>query len=247
MWCTLDTKEIQRRLKTTIQMGLSEEEVQARQAEYGKNKLEEGKKQSIFLRFLKQFNDFMIITLLAASAISAAVSYSQGNNDYIDSIIIVTIVVLNALMGVIQESKAEKSIEALKKLTAPKAKVKRNGKVVEISSEELVPGDIITIETGDFVPADARLVQSVHLKIEESALTGENLPVEKDATSILQKEVGIGDMKNMVFATTMVVNGHAEAIVVETGMHTKVGKIAQMIIKNEAPETPLQKRLRRIR
>lgn len=245
MWCTLDIKEIQRNLKTSIKMGITEEEAKQRKEQYGANQLAEGKRESIVLRFIKQFNDFMIIILIIAAIISAEVSYLQGSHDYIDSIIIIAIVVLNAIVGLIQESKAEKSIEALKKLTAPKAKVKRNGNVVTINSEELVPGDVIVIETGDYVPADCRLIQCCRLKVEESALTGETVPVLKDANIVLQNETAIGDMQNMIFATTMVVNGHAEAVVVETGMNTKVGKIAQMIIKGEAPETPLQRRLRR--
>ncbi len=245
MWCTLDMKEIQRNLKTSIKMGITEEEAKIRKEEYGANRLAEEKKENIILRFIKQFNDFMIIILIIAAAISAGVSYLQGTHDYIDSVIIIAIVVLNAVVGLIQESKAEKSIEALKKLTAPKAKVRRNGNTKMINSEELVPGDIIIVETGDYVPADCRLIQSYQLKVEESALTGETVPVLKEADVILQNETAIGDMQNMIFATTMVVNGHAEAIVVETGMNTKVGKIAQMIIKGETPETPLQRRLRR--
>ena len=243
MWSTLDVKDVQRKLKTSINVGLTEEEAQSRKKQYGENKLAEGKKESLFIKFIKQFNDFMIITLLIASGISAGISYIQKTNDYIDSIIIVAIVVLNATVGVIQESKAEKSIEALNQLTAPKAKVKRNNMLKTIDSKELVPGDIIIVETGDYIPADCRLINSYNLKVEESALTGENLPVLKDANCIVSEKAAVGDMQNLVFATTMVVNGHAEAIVTETGMNTKVGKIAGMIIKDEAPETPLQKRL----
>lgn len=247
MWCTMDVKETQRKLKTSLKIGLTEEEVKVRQKEYGFNKLNEVRKKNILLRFWGQLNDFMIIILLIASGISAGISYMQGSKDYIDSIIIVVIVILNATIGLIQESKAEKAIEALKKLTAPKAKVKRNGIIEIINSEELVPGDIIEIEAGDFVPADSRLVECFHLKVEESALTGETIPVEKDANCILEINAPIGDRKNMLFATTTVVNGHAEAIVVETGMNTKVGRIAQMIMEENAPETPLQKKLRRNR
>lgn len=243
MWSTLDVKNVQRKLKTSINVGLTEEEAENRKKQYGENKLDEGKKESLFIKFIKQFNDFMIITLLIASGISASISYIQKTNDYIDSIIIVVIVVLNATVGVIQESKAEKSIEALNKLTAPKAKVKRDNILKTIDSKELVPGDIIVIETGDYTPADCRLINSYNLKVEESALTGENLPVLKKADCIVSEKAAVGDMQNLVFATTMVVNGHAEAIVTETGMNTKVGKIAGMIIKDEAPETPLQKRL----
>ena len=185
----------------------------------------------------------MIITLIIAAIISAVVSKMNGESDYIDSIIIIAIVIFNAVMGLVQEQKAEKSLEALKKMSAPTAKVKRSGKVVEIESENVVPGDIVILETGSFVPADCRLINSYNLKIEESSLTGENVPEEKDATRILNLNTPMGDICNMAYATTIVVNGHGEAVVTETGMNTKVGKIAGMIIEDEAPETPIQKKL----
>ena len=150
-------------------------------------------------------------------------------------------------MGVIQESKAEKSIEALQKLSSPQAKVKRGGEIKVIPSEELVPGDLVIIEAGNYVPADLRLINTYNFKVEESALTGETIPVEKNATRIIKENASLGDMENLSFSTTIAVSGHAEGIVTETGMNTKVGKIAQMIITDEAPETPLQKRLRRSR
>ena len=185
----------------------------------------------------------MIITLIIAAIISAIVSKMNGESDYIDSIIIIVIVIFNAIMGLVQEQKAEKSLEALKKMSAPTAKVKRSGKVVEIESENVVPGDVVILETGSFVPADCRLINSYNLKIEESSLTGENVPEEKDATRILNSNTPMGDICNMAYATTIVVNGHGEAVVTETGMNTKVGKIAGMIIEDEAPETPIQKKL----
>ena len=185
----------------------------------------------------------MIITLIIAAIISAVVSKMNGESDYIDSIIIIAIVIFNAVMGLVQEQKAEKSLEALKKMSAPTAKVKRSGKVVEIESENVVPGDIVILETGSFIPADCRLINSYNLKIEESSLTGENVPEEKDATRILNLNTPMGDICNMAYATTIVVNGHGEAVVTETGMNTKVGKIAGMIIEDEAPETPIQKKL----
>ncbi len=185
----------------------------------------------------------MIITLIIAAIISAVISKMNGESDYIDSIIIIAIVIFNAVMGLFQEQKAEKSLEALKKMSAPIAKVKRSGKVVEIESENVVPGDIVILETGSFVPADCRLINSYNLKIEESSLTGENVPEEKDATRILNSNTPMGDICNMAYATTIVVNGHGEAVVTETGMNTKVGKIAGMIIEDEAPETPIQKKL----
>ena len=243
MWHTMDTNEVQRRMKVDCKRGLSEKEVQARREKYGLNKLQDKKKESIFIKFIKQFNDFMIIILIIASIVSFFITKLDGSNDYIDSIIIIGIVVLNSIMGVIQEAKAEKSLEALKKMSTPLAKVKREGRVKSIDSDEIVPGDILILESGNYVPADARLIESYNLKVEESALTGETEPVLKESKNILDKDVVIGDMTNLVFATTMIVNGHGTAIVTETGMNTKVGKIANMIIADEAPETPIQKKL----
>ena len=165
------------------------------------------------------------------------------SNDYMDSIIIITIVVFNAIMGLIQEAKAEKSLEALKTMTAPVAKVRRDGKTVTIPGSQVVPGDIILLEAGNYVPADSRLISSSNLKVEESSLTGETVPCIKDANVILNGKEALGDMINMVFSSTIVVNGHGEAIVTETGMNTKVGQIANMIIVDEAPQTPIQRKL----
>ena len=243
MWHSIELKEIQRKLKTNIYEGLSEEEAKKRKEKYGENKLQEQKKDSVLKRFIKQFNDFMIIILIIAAIISAVVAKMQGSNDYIDSVIIIAIVVLNSIMGVIQETKAEKSLEALKKMSAPVTKVKRNGKVTIIKGNDVVPGDIVILEAGNYVPADCRLINSYNLKIEESSLTGETIPVLKEANVMLPENASLGDMINMAFATTIVVNGHAEAIVTETGMNTNVGKIAKMIITDEAPETPIQRKL----
>lgn len=188
----------------------------------------------------------MIIILIISSIVSVIVSNMQGENDYIDSIIIITIVILNAIMGLVQETKAEKSIESLKKMTPQISKVLRNSKVQEVDANELVPGDIIILEAGNYVPADCRLIESFNLKIEESSLTGETEPVEKITNKLKQSNVPIGDMKNMAFMATVVVNGHAKAVVTETGMNTKVGKIANMIIEDEAPETPIQRKLAQV-
>lgn len=243
MWYTKDLRQVVRELRTNEIMGLTEEEAQKRLEQYGLNNLKEKKKEKLFIKFIKQFNDFMIITLIIAAIISAIVSKLNGEADYIDSIIIIAIVIFNAIMGLVQEEKAEKSLEALKKMSAPNAKVKRSGKIVEIESSKVVPGDIVILEAGNYVPADCRLVDSYNLKIEESALTGENVPTQKDADVILKDNTAMGDLCNMAFATTVVVNGHAEAVVVETGMNTRVGKIAGMIIEDEAPQTPIQKKL----
>lgn len=243
MWYTLNIDEIIRKLRTNINYGLSNDEAKKRLELNGMNKLQDKKKESIIIKVIKQFNDFMIIILIIASVISAVMAYIEKTGDYIDSIIIIAIVIFNAIMGVIQEEKAEKSLEALKKMSAPMAKVRRNGKIINIKSEEVVVGDILILEAGSYVPADCRLVKTFNLKIEESALTGETLPVLKEANIVLKKDVSLADTINMAFATTMVVNGHAEAIVTETGMNTNVGKIAKMIITDEAPETPIQKKL----
>lgn len=243
MWYTLSTKEVEKQMQTNIEFGLNEKQVEDKQNKFGLNKLEEKKKESIVIKFIKQFNDFMIIILIIASIISAVVARLEGSNDYFDSIIIIAIVVFNAIMGLVQEAKAEKSLEALKKMTAPTCRVKRNGKISTIKSEQIVPGDIVLLEAGNYVPADCRLISSSNLKIEESSLTGETVPVLKEANSIFKEKTALGDMVNMAFSTTIVVNGHGEAIVTDIGMNTKVGKIAKMIITNEAPETPIQKKL----
>ena len=167
----------------------------------------------------------------------------QGENDYFDSIIIIAIVVLNAIMGLVQEERAEKSIESLKKLTPQIAKVIRNGNQKEINAEELVRGNIIELSDGNYVPADCRIIECFNLKIEESSLTGETEPVAKIKEEILKPDIPLGDMKNMAFMASIVVSGHGKAIVTETGMNTKLGKIANMIIEDVAPETPIQKKL----
>ena len=244
MWHTKNIKEIEKELRTNIKTGLGDKDVQIRQDEFGKNKIEEGKKERLLVKFLNQFKDFMIIILIIAAIISAVVSYMEGTGDYFDSIIIIAIVVFNGIMGLIQEAKAEKSIEALKKMSAPVAKVRRNGKALTVNGEDIVPGDIVILETGCYVPADIRLINTYNLKLEESSLTGETEAVEKDENAVFNNQkVPLGDMKNMVFAGTAVVNGHAEGIVTNIGMNTEVGKIASMIITNEAPQTPIQKKL----
>ena len=243
MWHTKDWEEVQKILYTDVKKGLSKEEAMKRLEKYGKNILKEKKKESLFIKFIKQFNDFMIIILIIASIVSATIAYIQGTGDYIDSIIIIAIVIFNAIMGLIQEYKAEKSIEELRKLSDPVSKVRRNGKIEEVEARLIVPGDIIILEAGNFVPADGRLVKANNLKIEESSLTGETMPSYKDSNKILEAKTVLGDRINMVFGGTTIVNGHGEAIVTETGMNTTVGKIAGMIIENDAPETPIQKKL----
>ena len=234
MWHMLKTEEVVSRLQTSTKMGLADNEIKSRKEKYGANKLQEKKKENIVIKFVKQFNDFMIIILIIASIISAFTSYMQGENDYVDSIIIIAIVILNAIMGLVQEARAEKSIESLKKLTPQIAKAIREGKIQEINAEELVPGDIIELEAGNYVPADCRIIEGFNLKIEESSLTGETEPVEKSEAQILEEKIPLGDMKNMGFMASIVVSGHGKAIVTDTGMNTKIGKIANMINEEEA-------------
>lgn len=243
MWHTKGISKVEEELGTSIRQGLSGKEAKERLQKEGPNELTSKKKESLLVRFLKQFNDFMIIILIIASIISAVVASIEGSGDYMDSIIIIGIVIVNAMMGVLQEAKAEKALEVLKNMTAPTAKVKRDGKVQTIPGIEVVPGDVILLEAGNYVPADARIIKASNLKIEEASLTGETVAVEKQEGIIQEETISIGDMYNMVFASTIVVNGHGEAIVTQTGMHTKVGQIANMIMEEEAPQTPIQKKL----
>lgn len=242
-WHNMSANEVIKVLKSNSEKGLSETAAQERIDKFGYNKIVDKKGKSFFKKLIEQFNDFMIIILLIAAGISFALSIFQGDTDFTDPIIILLIVILNAVLGLTQEQKAEKSLEALKNLSAPMAKVKRNNKIININTSNVVPGDIIILETGDFVPADARLIYSNNLKLEEAALTGESVPVEKEASVILPDDTLLGDRKNMVLATTSVSYGHGAAIVVETGMNTEVGKIAKMILTDEEQQTPLQKKL----
>lgn len=229
--------------ETDISNGLSRKEVGKRQKKYGFNLLKSPKKKSFLSRFVAQLKDFMILILVIAAVVSFFVSLLEGHADFLDPIIIFAIILFNAFLGVLQETKAEKSLEALKGLSAPLALVQRDGQCEEIPAKELVPGDIIFLETGHFVPADARLITSVNLKVEEAALTGESHPVTKEASSIYKKETLLGDRKNMVLSSSLVRAGRGSAIVTATGMDTEVGHIATMIMDDDTPDTPLQKRL----
>lgn len=206
MWYTMPLGEVLKKLRSDLNTGLREEQIEDIRKIYGENKLSEKKKESIIIKFFKQFNDFMIIILIVASIISAVMSYVEGKNDYLDSVIIILIVVVNAIMGVVQEAKAEKSLEALKKMSAPTAKVKRNGVVKTVQSTELVPGDYIIIEAGSYIPADSRLIKAYNLKVEESSLTGETVPVLKGEKAILKENTPIGDIVNMVWGATIAVS-----------------------------------------
>ena len=241
-WHSLSFSDAMMKLRTR-ETGLSDNEIKKLERKCGKNILLEKKRQSFIKRFLEQFSDFMVLTLLAASAVSFITALIDGSGNYADPIIILVIVVFNAIIGVMQESKAEKAIDSLKRLSSPHAKVIRNGKQQSILSENVLPGDILIVNAGDSICADARIIEAHDLKIEESSLTGESSPVKKDADLILRPETPLADRKNMIFATSSVVSGHAKAVVVETGMHTQVGKIAHLINEETTPQTPLQKRL----
>mgnify|MGYP003292163860 CR=1 FL=1 len=223
--------------------GLTSKEVLLRQKQFGKNILTQKKKTNLFLRFLAQFKDFMILILIFAAVISFVVSYLEGNTDFVDPVIILLIIVFNAILGVIQEAKAEHSLEALQKFSAPSALVLRDGNKQTIPSEELVPGDILLLEAGQMIPADARLLEAINLKVDESALTGEAHSISKSADCILPENTPLGDRKNMVPATGMITYGRGTAVVTTTGMNTEVGHIAKLILNDATPDTPLQKRL----
>lgn len=236
-------REIESELRTDSRKGLSAAEAEKRLQERGKNRLEQEKgKKSFFGRFLSQFNDFMIVVLLAAAAVSFGVSYWNGEAEFADSIIIISIVVLNAFLGVIQESKAEKALEALKALSAPRARVLREGKEIEIPAETVVAGDILLLSAGEYICADARLTEATGLKTEESAITGESLPVEKQ-TGVFAADTMLGDRRNMVLSGSYVLTGKGKAIVTARGMDTEIGRIASLLAEQEETETPLQKKL----
>lgn len=242
-WHSKSIEETLKELNVSPEQGLSAKDVKQRQQTYGMNILEAKKGRNIVIKFFSQFADFMIIILICAAVISFIVSYLDGDPDFFDPVIILCIIVLNATLGVIQEAKAEKALDALKKMSAPTAHVMRDGKFSIIDSSCLVPGDIVLLETGCFVPADARLINSVNLKVEEASLTGESHPVEKLAGIKLKPDTNLADRINMVMATSTVIYGRGLCVVTDIGMNTQVGHIAKMIMEDETPMTPLQKRL----
>lgn len=244
-WFSMSTDEVKENLQTNFETGLTEKDVQERQEKYGKNELKAKKKKSIFVRFLEQFKDFMIIVLIISAVISGFVSVAEGEG-ITDTIIILIVVIVNAIIGVAQENKAEKSLEALQKMSSHVAKVMRDGKLVVLPSKELVPGDIVILETGDYVPADIRLIEAVNLKVQEAALTGESVPVEKQIGKLESEDVGIGDQTNMAFSSSLVTYGRGKGIVVETAMNTEVGKIAEIINDTVETQTPLQVKLNKL-
>ena len=236
-WYKKSKDEIVTELGTNLENGLSKDEVLESREKHGGNSLTEKKQKSIVAMFFSQFKDFMVIILLAAAVISGVLG------EWSDTVIILIVVLLNAVIGVVQENKAEKSLEALKSLSSPSAKVLRDGKKLEIESEELVPGDIMLLDAGDFVSADGILVESASLQIEESALTGESLPVDKQTAIPEGEDLPLGDRLNNVFTSSLVTNGRGKVIVTATGMNTEIGNIAEMLQNQEEMRTPLQEKL----
>jgi Ca2+-transporting ATPase len=238
MWHGTSVDEVLEELGSDARSGLSEEEVRVRRERYGPNLISEGKKKSLVVLFFSQLNSMLIYILFAAAGISALLGETT------DTIIIVCVILLNALIGVIQEAKAEKALEALKRLATPMAVVIREGRQVEIPSEDLVPGDLVVIEAGRMVPCDLRLIETAGLRVEESPLTGESLPVDKDAEAVIGRpDIPLGDRRDMAFMSTVAIHGRGVGVAVATGMHTEIGHIASMLDEDEHELTPLQRRL----
>ena len=242
LFYTQSKEEVLKELDSSIE-GLSTAQAQERLATYGHNELDEGEKRSLLSKFIDQFKDLMIIILLIAAALSVI---TEGMDGLTDAMIILAVVVLNAAFGVYQEGQAEAAIEALKNMSSPLARVRRDGHVIEIDSKELVPGDIVLLEAGDVVPADMRLLEAASLKIEEAALTGESVPVEKDVTGLVEADAGIGDRVNMGYQNSNVTYGRGTGVVTNTGMYTEVGKIADMLANADETETPLKQSLEQL-
>ncbi|MDR2936895.1 MAG: HAD-IC family P-type ATPase, partial [Rikenellaceae bacterium] len=240
----LPIEEIERQFNTSAAEGLASVEASRRLTEYGRNAFEKKRKRSLFQKFSDQFKSFMILVLLAAAVISGIVGQLNGEG-FTDAIIILVIVLLNAVIGTAQEAKAEQSLEALEKLSAPHCKVVRGGQIETIDSADLVPGDVVVLDTGDSVPADLRLTEAVNLKIQESALTGESLPEDKH-TAPIEGDAPLGDRENLAFSSCNVTYGRGRGIVIATAMQTEVGKIAAMIQSVPDTKTPMQEKLDRL-
>jgi Ca2+-transporting ATPase len=236
-WHALSREEVLEKLGSGLDRGLSKEEADKRLEQYGPNQLKEGKKTSFLQMVIEQLSNFVVIMLIVAAIISIFLG------ETVDAIAIITIVVLNTVMGVVQDSRAQKELEALKKMASPEAMVLRGSHRESVPANELVPGDIVYLETGNFVPADVRLLDAVNLRIDEAALTGESVPVEKNAASVFGADASLGDRKNTAFSGTVVTYGRGKGVVVSTGMYTQLGLIATMLQSVEEEETPLQRRL----
>ncbi|EXX85238.1 hypothetical protein BG52_08555, partial [Paenibacillus darwinianus] len=240
MWHQLGQSALAEKLESNPQAGLTAAQAAERLNAYGRNELSEGKRISPLTLFLNQFKDFMVLVLVGATLLSGLLG------EYLDAVTIVAIIVINGILGFVQEYRAEQSLRSLKALSAPTARVVRDGKVTEVPAALLVPGDIVLIESGDRIPADIRLLETNGLYAEESALTGESVPASKHTSTIAEVDLPAGDMKNIGFMGTMVTRGTGRGIVVRTGMGTEMGKIAHLIAQTESMETPLQHRLEQL-
>ena len=247
-WHSMTAAEAASALESNLEEGLTAEQVRKRREQFGTNELREAPGRSFWRMLLDQFNQFLVIILIIAAIVSALIGWTEYNRtgeitEFIDAIAIMTIVILNAILGVVQEGRAEEALAALKKMSAPNARVLRDGYTQTIPSTELVPGDVVILETGNYIPADVRLVESVNLRIEEASLTGESVPVGKDARDVLDPEAGLGDRHNLAFMSTVITYGRGRGSVISTGMDTEIGKIAEMIQSYEEEPTPLQVKL----
>lgn len=242
MYYNQQINEVANELETDLHNGLSDQLVKEKQEKYGLNELQQAKKQSLFIRFLLQFKDTLTIILLIAAVVSIIVEPGE----WVDSLIIVIVVTLNAILGVAQENNAEKSLEALQKMSSPKAKVKRNGTIMIVEANQIVPGDLLILEAGDLIASDGRIIEAFNFKVDESALTGESVPVEKNSVIIEEENVPLAERNNMVYASCIVTYGRAVVLVTSTGMDNEVGKIANMIMNEKAELTPLQIKLDQI-
>lgn len=240
-WFNKSVKETAQKLETDIDKGLASSVLAEKYEKYGYNELKAKKRKSTLTKFLEQFKDFMIIILIIAAIVSGIVGIQEGEG-ITDTIIILIVVIINAIIGVVQENKAEKSLEALQKMSSHVAKVIRDGKLSVVPSKDLVPGDIVILETGDFIPADLRIIEAINLKSQEAAMTGESVPVDKSEDTI-DGDVELGDRKNILFSSSLITYGRGKGIVVGTGMNTEVGKIAKMIDETDESQTPLQVKL----
>ena len=235
-WHKLPVAAVLQALPSDARQGLSTTEASERLTQYGGNEFAAPKRETLAQKFIDQFKDFLILILIAASAISIAIG------EITDSVVIIAIVVLNAVLGVFQEAQAEKALESLKKMAAPSCKVIRGGEIATIPAQQVVPGDVVLLEAGDYIPADVRIMESVNLKIEEASLTGESVPVEKSTTPIAD-DVPLADRRNMGYMGTTVTYGRGKGVVVGTAAQTEIGKIAAMIQTFEEEVTPLQKKV----
>jgi len=247
-WHTMSVAEAAAALETDLEQGLTADQVDRRRTQFGPNELQEAPRRTFWQMLLEQFNQFLVLILIAAAIVSALIGWSEFNRtgqttEFVDAGAIMAIVILNAILGVVQEGRAEEALAALKKMASPSARVLRADHVITVASRDLVPGDVVILETGNYVPADVRLIESVNLRVEEASLTGESVPVSKDARDELSPEATLGDRHNMAFMSTLITYGRGQGLVIATGMQTEIGKIAEMLQVYEEEPTPLQNKL----